>query len=50
VSAVIAVVPGVRAHTWAMAVPRRNRVVQAARNASGVKASDPQASAVQIES
>ena len=50
VSAVMAVVPGVRADSWAMAVPSFSVVVAAATKASGVKASATQASPVQMES
>ena len=48
--ACMAVAVGVRAASCTTAVPRRTRSVWAAIQASGVKASDPQASAVQIES
>jgi len=46
----MAVAVGVRAAIWATAVPRRIRLVRAAIQVSGVKASDPQASAVHTES
>jgi hypothetical protein len=50
VSAVMAVMAGTRALICMMPVPRRMRSVFAARKASGVTASWPQASAVQTVS
>ena len=50
VSAAMAVAVGVRAESWAMAVPSRIFEVCAPIHASGVKASDPHASAVNTES
>ena len=47
--AVIAVMAGVRAAIWRMAVPRWMRYVSAPIQASGVTASDPYASAVHTE-
>lgn len=49
VRACIAVAVGVRAAICAMAVPSRMREVWAAIQVSGVKASDPQASAVHTD-
>jgi len=49
VSACIAVVVGERAAIWATAVPRPILEVRAAIQVSGVKASDPQDSAVHTE-
>ena len=46
----MAVAVGVRAESWTTEVPRRSRFVCAPIQASGVKASEPQASAVQMES
>jgi hypothetical protein len=46
----MAVAVGVRAESCTTEVPRRMRDVCAPIHASGVKASEPQASAVQIES
>ena len=50
VIAVIAVADGVRAEIWVIAVPSLTFRVAAPHQASGVKQSDPYASAVQIES
>ena len=50
VSACIAVEVGVRAEIWTIEVPSLMRDVFAPIQASGVKASEPQASAVQAES
>lgn len=50
VSACMAVAVGLRAAICARAVPRRMREVCAAIQVSGVKASEPQASAVHTES
>ena len=50
VSACMAVEAGVRAAIWQMAVPSLMCEVCAPIQASGVKQSEPQASAVQIES
>ena len=50
VIAAIAVAAGVRAESWTMPVPRRMRSVCAPHQASGVRASEPYASAVHTES
>ena len=50
VNAAIAVPVGVRAESWAIAVPRRRVGNLAPHQASGVIASEPYASAVQIDS
>ncbi len=46
----MAVAVGARADSWAIPVPSRIRSVWAPIQASGVKASEPQASAVNMES
>ncbi len=50
VSAAIAVAAGVRAAMWAMQVPSRIRVVCEPSQASGVSASDPDASPIHRDS
>jgi hypothetical protein len=50
VIAAIAVAAGVRADIWMIPVPSFTRSVCAPHHASGVSASEPYASAVQIES
>jgi hypothetical protein len=50
VIAAIAVAAGWRADIWTIAVPSRMRSVCAPHQASGVRQSEPYASAVQIES
>ena len=50
VIAAIAIAVGVRAESWAIAVPRRSVVVDAPHHASGVSASEPYASDAHSES
>ncbi len=50
VIAAIAVAAGWRAEIWVIAVPSRTRSVSEPHQASGVRPSEPYASAVQIES